>query len=269
MTTDVISIGPEETLDTAVELMAQHDIASLPVTNSATVLTLLGIINRADVICAWASAVKEILKEIPIETGVQCYENSVINRGWKMKLPEIQLRNEASAGVIQTGSEPAVTNFASRNKVSPGMIKIESKPVAGGHGPNNGKRLLWVDEVKPGLHEAAEGITGRPVYRLSWYKKLGLLSGFRHIPVNGNGKCSGRFLKLSPESITMPEDAAEKYREAARYTDETAVFMSTRLGDSRVQIVLASRSRDHWRELYRGTATWRELGISRFGISSF
>ena len=164
-----------------------------------------------------------------------------------MKLPEIQMSNEASVGIIQT----------------------KSKPVASDYATNNGKRLLWVVEVKPGLHEAAEGITGRPVYRLSWHKKPGLLSGFWPIPGNGNGKGSGRFLKLSPESITMPEEAAEKYREAARHADETAVFMSTRLGDSRVQIVLASRSRERWLELYRGTATWRELGISRFDISSF
>ena len=162
-----------------------------------------------------------------------------------MKLPEIQMSNEASIGMIQTGSKPVAADLTT----------------------NKPGRLLEVVEVKPGLHEVAEGITGHPVYRISWDKKPGLLSGLWHMP--GNGKGSGRFLKLSPESITMPKEAAGKYRDAARHADETAVFMSTRLGDSRVQIVLASRSRERWLELYRGTATWRELGISRFDISSF
>jgi hypothetical protein len=52
MTTNVISIDPEERRDTALELMTPHDIADLPVTNSAADFTQLGVINRADVTCA-------------------------------------------------------------------------------------------------------------------------------------------------------------------------------------------------------------------------
>ena len=65
MTIDVIFVGPEETLDTALELITQHDTASLPVTNSGADLTLLGVINRAYVTCAYASAVKGILRDPP------------------------------------------------------------------------------------------------------------------------------------------------------------------------------------------------------------
>jgi CIC family chloride channel protein len=71
MTTDVISISPEESLDIALEVMTQHDIASMPVIDKGANSGLLGIITRADVSRLYASAAQRVLKQAPPKTGEQ------------------------------------------------------------------------------------------------------------------------------------------------------------------------------------------------------
>jgi len=62
MTKDVITIQPEESLDTAMDLMSQRDIASLPVIDPGAVPSLVGIITRADISRAYASMAKKLIK---------------------------------------------------------------------------------------------------------------------------------------------------------------------------------------------------------------
>jgi CIC family chloride channel protein len=62
MTKSVISIKPDESLDTAMELMTQHDIASLPVIETGAVGGLTGIVTRADISRTYARTAKKMIK---------------------------------------------------------------------------------------------------------------------------------------------------------------------------------------------------------------
>ena len=126
---------------------------------------------------------------------------------------------------------------------------------------------LEVTEVMPGLHEKAEGIKTRPVYRLCWPRPGRRAIG--RIRLSG-GTCSGNYVKLSPERIALDEEAARRYRDAAATpaTEETAVFLRTELGGSRLELVLASRTSEAWSALHHWTDSWRGLGISRVDVVS-
>jgi len=128
---------------------------------------------------------------------------------------------------------------------------------------------LEVTEVKPGLHESAEGITIQPIYCISWPKQplylFGLLN-IRHI-----GKRSGKFVKVSAGTVNIPPEANRQYSlaEGIVQPDESAVFLSTRLVDSHLRIILAIRLAEQWLELYRWNDSWTALGLSRLEICQF
>lgn len=149
--------------------------------------------------------------------------------------------------------------------------KTQTRPdlVAPDRAAENTGHLLQVTEVKPGLHENSEGIRSQTVYRISWHRESARLFRRWHIP--GMGQGSGRFVKLRPDRIVMPDEAAQRYHQAsdAPDTDATAVFLSTQFRNSHLELILASYSRGTWVELYRWTASWRELGLSRMDVSSF
>lgn len=130
------------------------------------------------------------------------------------------------------------------------------------------ERVLEVDEVKPGLHETAEGIKVRPIYRIRWHCLPFYLFGLWPLP--GTGKGTGRFIKVAHDRIKMPPEAGRRKVAAdSRETDEIAVFLSTRLADSHLEAILATRIAGLWLELYRWNASWIELGLSRLDICSF
>jgi hypothetical protein len=127
---------------------------------------------------------------------------------------------------------------------------------------------LEVTEVEPGLHEKAEGIIIRPIYRISWRKQPLRLLGVLSLPRTDGG--SGRFIKISPQRINMPPEASRRYgaSRSVAEVDESAAFLSTALADSHLHVMLAVRVADRWLELYRWHASWAELGISRLDIRS-
>jgi hypothetical protein len=127
---------------------------------------------------------------------------------------------------------------------------------------------LEVSEVKPGLHEKAEGIENRPVYRLCWPRTSRPSLGPVRLPAPAT--CSGTYVKLSPTRVNLADEAARRYHEAAAdpVIEETSVFLRTRLGGSRIDLVLAGRNDGRWSALHRWSDTWRGLGISRLDIVS-
>jgi CIC family chloride channel protein len=62
MTREVVSIRPHESLDTAMELMTQHDIASLPVIDGESGAGLVGIVTRADISRAYTQTARKMIK---------------------------------------------------------------------------------------------------------------------------------------------------------------------------------------------------------------
>jgi len=128
---------------------------------------------------------------------------------------------------------------------------------------------LEVTEVKAGLHESAEGITARPIYHISWPEKSTGLLGLQSLTRTNGG--SGRFVKISPQRINMPPEGSRRYDtvHSATEVDECAVFLSTQLADSHLNLILAVRTQDQWLELYRWSSSWAKLGLSRLEICSF
>ncbi len=137
------------------------------------------------------------------------------------------------------------------------------------HGEGIDVSPLEVTEVKPGMHEGAEGVTARPVYRVSWRRHPLRLLGVFNLPL-ANGS-SGRFVKIPVQRINMPPEARRRLDAAHRLggVDESAVFLSTQLADSHLSLILAVRVPDQWLELYRWSSSWAKLGISRLDICSF
>ncbi len=130
-------------------------------------------------------------------------------------------------------------------------------------------QTLEVTEVKPGMHEDAEGITARPIYRISWRRQAQRLLGLLTLPLGNRG--SARFVKISPQRINMPPEARRRLEVAQSLGkfDEGAVFLSTQLADSHLHLVLAVRVQDQWLELYRWHSSWARLEITRLDICSF
>jgi hypothetical protein len=153
---------------------------------------------------------------------------------------------------------------------SVGRIKTRYESTAESQAARKTNQLLKVDQVKSGLHENSEGIERLPVYRISRYREPVSLFNHWRIPGTGHHRL-GRFIKLSFDKINLPDEAKKGYRQASAspHINEAAVFLNTQLGNSRLQIILAGRNNRHWLELYSGTTTWQELGISRLEISSF
>ncbi len=130
-------------------------------------------------------------------------------------------------------------------------------------------QTLEVTEVKPGMHEDSEGITVRPIYRISWRRQPLRLPGVLTLPL-GNGS-SGRFVRISLQRINVPPEARRRLEIAQSLAelDESAVFLSTQLADSHLNLVLAVRIQDQWLEVYRWSSSWTKLGISRLDICGF
>jgi len=130
-------------------------------------------------------------------------------------------------------------------------------------------QTLEVTEVTPGMHERAEGITARPIYRISWRRHPLRLLGMFTLPLTNRG--SGRFVKIPPQKVNMPPEAQRRYEMAQNFAeiDESAIFLGTQLADSHLNLILAARIRNQWLELYRWNASWAGLGITRLDICSF
>jgi hypothetical protein len=122
---------------------------------------------------------------------------------------------------------------------------------------------LQVAEVEPGLHEKAEGITMRPIYLLSWRKEPTRLFGRWSVP--NTERVSEKFIKLPVAQINIPRDTAQRYKTISTIAevDESAVFLSTRLADSDLSLILAVRIMNQWLKLYQWRTSWTKLGISR------
>lgn len=125
---------------------------------------------------------------------------------------------------------------------------------------------LEIAEVKPGLHERAEGIARKPVYRISWSKKPLSLLGIWRVP--GTEKGSGNYTKMSVQQVNIPPEADKQYRLTKKDAEiqEVAAFLSTQCTETHTQVILAARTGDDWFELYRWRASWRELGSSRTAV---
>jgi len=69
----------------------------------------------------------------------------------------------------------------------------------------------------------------------------------------------------------MPPEGSRRYDTVHNATevDECAVFLSTQLADSHLNLILAVRIQDQWLELYRWSSSWAKLGLSRLEICSF
>jgi CIC family chloride channel protein len=76
MTTDLITIGPEKSLNEALELLTQHDIASLPVVSDREKSKLLGMITRNDVSRSYTSVARRALKQPQLGTVQQAEKQS-------------------------------------------------------------------------------------------------------------------------------------------------------------------------------------------------
>ena len=125
---------------------------------------------------------------------------------------------------------------------------------------------LEIAEVKPGLHERAEGIAHKPVYRISWPKKPKSLLGMWGVP--GTEKGSGNYTKRPVQQVNIPPEADKQYRLTKKDdgVQEVAVFLSTRCTETHTQAILAARAGDGWFELYRWRASWKELGSPRAAV---
>jgi len=128
---------------------------------------------------------------------------------------------------------------------------------------------LEVTEVKPGLHESAEGITTHTIYHISWPKQPIRLLGMLSLPHTDRG--SGRFVKISPQRINMLPEAVERLRLAhhAAKVAESAIFLNTCLADYHLDVILAIWTSDQWLQLYRWNTSWSKLGLSRLEVCQF
>ena len=127
---------------------------------------------------------------------------------------------------------------------------------------------IEIKEVRAGLHEMAECIMLRPIYRVSWHRKPLDLFGWRFL---GKKIRSGKFVKLPPDSITMPHEVALKYGEGVfkQGIEEIAVFMSTSLTDTSLKAIFAIRAGGSWLDLYHWRSSWSDLSLSRLDICCF
>jgi hypothetical protein len=151
------------------------------------------------------------------------------------------------------------TRLAERRRPSNGPgTTADLKPGLREAGVN--ARRIDIKEVTPGLHEKAEGIRPRPVYLITRRKSPA-----------GRGRASGRFVKIPCEDINLPPEGKTLVGRvaAAANIEECAVFLSTRLADAHLGLVLAVRIAGAWFELYRWVASWNKLGLSRLEVSQF
>ncbi|RLC72118.1 MAG: hypothetical protein DRI26_03675 [Chloroflexi bacterium] len=120
--------------------------------------------------------------------------------------------------------------------------------------------------MKPGLHERAEGIAHKPVYRISWPKKPKSLFGIWRVP--GTEKGSGNYTKRLLRQVNIPPEANKQYRLTKKDAgvQEVAVFLSTQCTETHTEAILAARAGDDWFELYRWHVSWREVGSPRAAV---
>jgi len=125
-------------------------------------------------------------------------------------------------------------------------------------------------QVKPSLHEVAEGLVRRPIYEIEFrgrskHRWSWILSALRA----GRGS-TRRFVKVHPERLHVPSEVAYKLQ-IARETpgvDEIAVFFDTRLGDAGFTALLAVRCAEGWFALQHWRTNWLDLQVSRYSICS-
>lgn len=122
---------------------------------------------------------------------------------------------------------------------------------------------LYIAMVKPGLHERAQGITHKPIYRISWPKRTIRLFGKWRMPNTKKG--SANYIRVSEQRIKLPPDAEKQWRLAKRDTEvqEVAIFIDTHLTDARACLILAAQVSNDWFEFYRGCSSWRKLGLCK------
>lgn len=125
-------------------------------------------------------------------------------------------------------------------------------------------RGLKVVQVRPGLHEAAEDIACRPIYRVAPEKRRSRVRAALPWLFRSSMRC----VKLPAERTAMPPEAARCCVEVEGIPEreETAVFLDTELMDHHLRAMLAVRIAGRWYSLHRWTASWKGLGLSRRDI---
>ena len=127
---------------------------------------------------------------------------------------------------------------------------------------------IEIKEVRAGLHETAECIKLRPIYRISWHKSPIDLFGWRFL---GKKIRSGKFVKLPPDSIKIPREVALKCSKGAlkQGIEERAVFLNTCLSDASLEAIFAIRIGGSWLDMYHWRGSWSDLSLSRLDICCF
>ena len=125
-------------------------------------------------------------------------------------------------------------------------------------------RGLKVLQVKPGLHESAEDIACRPVYRIALERRPSRVRA----ALSWVFRSTVRYVKLPPELVVLSPKAASCYAMARSMpeTQEIAVFLDTELADHRLRAMLAVHVGDRWYSLHRWSTSWKGLGLSRHDI---
>jgi hypothetical protein len=123
---------------------------------------------------------------------------------------------------------------------------------------------LKVLQVRPGLHEAAEDIACRPVYRIALERQPSRVRAALSWLFRSTVRC----VKLPPERVVLSPEAASCYATARSMpeTQEIAVFLDTELVDHRLRAMLAVHVGDRWYSLHRWSTSWKGLGLSRHDI---
>jgi hypothetical protein len=129
-------------------------------------------------------------------------------------------------------------------------------------------RRLEIKEVKAGLHEIAEGILLRPIYRISWPGKPRNPSGW--LALSGK-KHSEKYVKLPYHQVVAPPRAFSGYCQDGdrQRVEERGAFLSTHLTDTSLNVVFAVRIGRAWMELSQWRTSWSELGLSRLDVCRF
>ncbi len=243
MTTNVVTTTAEDSLATVMELMSKHNISGLPVLHrSGRDSRPVGMISRRDLERAYTRTARQLLSgSMP-----------------GMATEAVMEKATTPAQSVAVGPQPSVT---AETKTLRGLVeRIQKTGITA--------RPLEVTEVEPGQHEKAEGISARPICVVSWARQAVRLPWLGDIPDTEKGR--GKYVKLSPERINIPPEVAEQYRQvySVVQVQEGAVFLSTKLADSSLGLILAIRTGGRWLELYRWNASWTGIGLSRLDICS-
>ena len=129
-------------------------------------------------------------------------------------------------------------------------------------------RRIEVAETEAGLHEIAEGITIRPIYKISWGRKqAGILKWW---PFSKKVR-TGKFVKSPIHDLVLPQEVGSRYGrgDKRKGINERAVFLSTCLKDSSLTAIFAIHTAESWVMLHHWRTSWTQLGLCRLSVCSF